>query len=231
VRRTRFPERRSPAGRFPAWALLACTAAALLTHPARAESEGEKLLHRIAQGVSGLATFQAEFVQTQRWIGMDASPSYKGTLYLKRPNLFRMEFEEPRGHVQVSDGRTVWTYIPENHEVLTARMDSVNASKGGDLLRWILETGRADPDVAEELLDGKPAMVVALLPPAGADLSRVRLWVRPDSADLLQYEFTDTSGNLTTYRLTRVRKNPPLADALFHFVPPAGVPVVELGRP
>lgn len=234
-------------------------------------AQATSLLRQVAQSVSALDTFEADFVQTQHWVGMPDSPPWKGVLYLKRPNLFRLEYSDPPGHLQVSDGHTVWTYVPENKEVLSTQLGEVGgkggeaangseaagkegdaagkggdaagqrsdaagngreaAGKGGDLLRWILENGRAEGDVVNDAVAGKPAREIALRPPEGAGLSEVRIWTAVSSPELLQYEITDASGNQSVYRLTRVRKNPKLSDGLFHFKPPPGVPVVELGSP
>ncbi len=204
----------------------------LLWLPAAArsqESPGERALHAISARFADLATFEADFTQTQSWVGSDPVES-RGTLYIKRPNLFRLQYTEPPGHLQVSDGKIVWTYVPENGEVLTTKLDA-RRGQGGDLLHWVLETGKAEPELGREDLDGKPATVVTLVPDPGLGLSRVRLWTRPDSPEILQYELTDASGNVTLYRLNHVRRNPALPDTLFRFVPPKGVPVVELGTP
>jgi outer membrane lipoprotein carrier protein len=199
-------------------------------HAAAPATPGAAALRDVAAMLLGLETYRAEFEQTQEWVGMEAPPAARGTLYLCRPNRFRIEYEEPEGHLQVSDGTRVWTWVPENGEVLLARL-SDGPGGSGDPLRWVLESGRAEPEVVMETVDGGPARVIALVPAAGSGLRRVRLWTRPGSPDLIRYEYEDEGGNRTLYRLTHTRKNPPLEAGLFHFTPPPGVPVVELGAP
>lgn len=191
---------------------------------------GQVLLDAFARKFGALETFEAAFTQSQEWVGADASPEWRGTLYLKRPNLFRVEYDEPKGHLQVSDGKTVWTYVPENGEVLSAKLDST-AGAGGDVLRWILETGTAEPEVTETEVKGKSVLELSLLPQAGLGLSRVRIWISPKTLELVRYEITDSSGNRNLYTLGETRKNPKLSNELFRFVPPDGVPVVQLGAP
>lgn len=197
--------------------------------PAR-PSEGARLLQQLAADFGSLETFEAEFLQTQRWIGMEETPAWRGTLYLKRPNRFRLEYSDPKGHLQVCDGHTVWTYVPENGEVLKYELTG-EALKGGDLLRWVLENGRAEDAVVSERLDKQTARLLVVVPPEGLGLTRVRFWIREESLAILQYEVTDSSGNRTLYRLLKVRRDPPLKDDLFRFTPPPGVPVVEMGHP
>lgn len=191
---------------------------------------GAAVLREIAGLLLGLDTFEAEFEQTQEWVGLDAPAAARGTLYLRRPNLFRIEYSQPRGHLQVSDGSRVWTWVPENGEVLLARL-SGGPGAGSDPLRWVLENGVADSSVVTETVDGGPSRSIVLVPAEGAGLKRVRLWTRPGSPDLIRYEYEDDGGNRTLYRLIHARKNPRLEVGLFRFTPPSGVPVVELGAP
>jgi outer membrane lipoprotein carrier protein len=198
--------------------------------PAAPLSPGATALREIAGLLLGLDSYQAEFAQTQEWVGMDAPAAARGTLYLRQPNLFRIEYTEPKGHLQVSDGSRVWTWVPENGEVLLARL-SEGPGGSSDPLRWVLENGRAEPGVVADTVDGGPARRVVLVPAEGSGLKQVRLWTRPGSPDLIRYEYEDDGGNRTLYRLTRTRKNPRLDVGLFRFTPPPGVPVVELGAP
>lgn len=193
-------------------------------------SPGSQALEEIADAFLRLRTFEAEFEQTQEWVGQDETPTYRGTLYLMRPNLFRIEYREPKGHLQVSDGETVWTYVPENGEVLATRLSGA-AGEGGDLLRWVLEEGIPEPATDEDRLDGREMRVVSLRLPEGVGVARVRIWTPPGSSKIMQYEVTDTAGNRSTYRLLKVRENPVLDRSRFVFQPPPGVPVVELGAP
>jgi outer membrane lipoprotein carrier protein len=198
--------------------------------PAVAPTPGAAALREIAGLLLGLDSYQAEFEQTQEWVGMEAPAKARGTLYLQRPNLFRIAYSEPKGHLQVSDGSSVWTWVPENGEVLLASLGASPVGSG-DPLRWILENGRAEPEVAADTVDGLPARRVALIPAEGSGLKRVQLWTRPGLPDLIRYEYEDDGGNRTLYRLTHTLKNPTLDAGLFRFTPPPGVPVVELGAP
>jgi outer membrane lipoprotein carrier protein len=197
---------------------------------AEVPSAGAAALRMLAAAFEKLETFQAEFAQSQEWVGMEPGPEARGTLSLKRPNLFRLEYREPAGHVQVCDGEAVWTYVPENGEVLKTVLGGAKG-QGGDFLRWVLEEGTADPAVGEEEIGGSPARVLVVSPPEGLGLKMVRFWIRPGGTTIVQYEVTDSSENRTLYRLLKSRENPKLKAATFRFTPPAGVPVVEVGGP
>ncbi|MEZ4651811.1 MAG: outer membrane lipoprotein carrier protein LolA [Candidatus Eisenbacteria bacterium] len=205
---------------------------ALGVAPARAEEGGSApspaaiALGRAAAPFLALHTFQAEFVQTQEWVGMDDPSFFKGMLYLERPNRFRLQYEEPKGHLQVCDGETVYTYVPENEQVLAARLPRDGRA---DLLGRILEESVPDPETQEAELDGVPVRILTLDPPDGLELESVRLWTRSDSGAILQYELNELSGNRSTFRFMKTWSDPKLDPDLFRFEAPKGVPVVEVG--
>lgn len=193
-------------------------------------SDGERLLDRLAELYLGMETLRIEFIQKQSWVGMEDTPPWRGRLLLRRPDRFRIEYEEPEGHVQVGDGERVWTYVPENAEVLVTRIAG-GGSAGGDLLRWILETGRPDPAITHDVVGGRQALVLSLRPEEGLGIELVRMWVEPDGPGILQYEMLDSSGNSNLYTVVSMRPNEEIDPSLFRFQPPKGIPVVELGSP
>ncbi len=195
-----------------------------------AASEGRKLLDRLAGVYLELETLRIDFMQTQDWVGMEDIPPWRGSLFLMRPDRFRIEYEEPAGHLQVGDGERVWTYVPENAEVLVTRV-SDSGGTGGDLLRWILETGKPDPEAPGTTVRSRPALILTLRPAEGLGIEMVRIWVEPDGPGILQYEMLDSSGNRNLYRVVSLKPNEPIDPSLFRFQAPKGVPVVELGSP
>jgi len=223
--------------------VLAVLAAAALSHPAFGPGPGRAgsasaqeyptasaWFSEVARSVLSLETYQASFRQTPRWVAVDTeSEAWLGTIYLKRPAFFRIEYTKPEGHLQVCDGTTVFTYVPESGEVLASRL--AEDAGGADLLRWILEKGEAIGMLEEEAFEGRRAWKIRISPPPGTGLASMLLWTVPEKPEILQYEMTDSSGNRNVYRLTEVRRNPPLSADLFRFTPPPGVPVIELGTP
>ncbi|MCB9462557.1 MAG: outer membrane lipoprotein carrier protein LolA [Candidatus Eisenbacteria bacterium] len=189
-------------------------------------SPAQAALQRAAEPFLRLHTFKAEFVQTQEWVGMDDPSFFRGVLYLERPNKFRKEYSEPAGTLQLCDGETVYTYVPENEQVLAVTLPRDGRA---DILGRILEESVAHPEVAEADLDGIAVRILTLDPPDGLELESVRLWTRSDSGAILQYELNELSGNRDTYRLIETWSDPKLDPNLFQFEPPKGVPVVEVG--
>lgn len=193
------------------------------------ESPGEALLHRVSERFLAMTSFEAEFEQSQIWVGMESPQVSSGKLYLARPNRFRLEYSQPKGHLQVSDGERVWTYVPANGEVLLARLG--DEAKGGDMLSRLLAESTPDPLVEIGSVGDTPARILTLRPDPSLGVVRLRVWTPIDSDAILQYEIEDGSGNVSAYRILKSRSNPRLDARLFDFEPPEGIPVVEVGAP
>ncbi len=217
---------RSLAG-FVSWSLL--LALGLIGRPVSGESAGGALLQRVSERFLALTTFEADFEQSQIWVGMESPQVSTGKLYLARPNRFRLEYSQPKGHVQVSDGERVWTYVPANGEVLLARLG--DEAKGGDMLSRLLAESTPDPLVETGSLGDTAARILTLRPDPSLGVIRLRVWTPIDADAILQYEIEDGSGNVSSYRLLKSRSNPRLDARLFEFEPPEGIPVVEVGAP
>ena len=63
----------------------------------------------------------------------DETGSMNGTLYYKRPNLIRIDFEEPEDQVLVSNGELFMLYVPEFNVVLQQELRGAPAPAPGAL--------------------------------------------------------------------------------------------------
>ncbi len=193
---------------------------------ASADTPGARLLAEVSIPFFSVSRFRAEFVQTQEWVGMDDPAFYRGTLFLDRPNKFRIEYAEPAGHLQVCDGKRVYTYVPENEQVLVTYLPEDGRA---DILGRILEESRPQPEILNDELEGSPVRVLVLEPPLELELAEVRIWTRANSDAILQYELVELSGNRSTYRFLETWDDPEMDPSLFEFTAPPGVPLVEVG--
>lgn len=88
-----------------------------------------------------------DYIATMTWT--DESGSMFGTLYYKRPNLIRIDFESPEEQVLVSNGELFMIYVPAFNVVLQQELrDIPGESPGGLATPEGLEIMRRNFDIA-----------------------------------------------------------------------------------
>jgi len=174
-----------------------------------------------------------------------------GTVYFSRPGRMRWEYEAPESHVFVSDGKTIWSYVPSDH---TATRVPVKESSDWRTPLALL-TGKADlaklcsriellpppgssPDNAvlrclpkgEKVSStpGKsPAAQNAAELPSPDDFIEVRIEVHSQTGQLANVEIRQAGSIILEYRFGGWQENIQLPDSLFRFKTPVGVAIVD----
>jgi len=189
---------------------------------------GEEVIKKVRKRYEKLKRFSADFERTFEWKLAEETHRFKGKLYLKKPNRFRLETET---QTVVSDGKQVWTYVYANEQVvLTSYSDMRGMPKWEDLLFEYGEQYRAEY-VALEKVGDKQCHSVKLIPKEkdkDADVAEMKVWVDSDRWVVLKTAYVDLNGDVTTYRLSEVAVDPKMDDALFTFQVPEGVDVVDM---
>lgn len=172
-----------------------------------------------------------------------------GKVYFSRPGRMRWEYEAPEQKLFISDGKTVWFYVPSDHTVTRAPIK--------ESMDWrtplALLTGKAKLSQLCEDLDlsaqppGRAGDVVLSCRPKGEkakakdspdyeessiapldqQFDEVLLEVDPETGELADVRVLQPGGIEIEYRFGNWQENLPLAEPLFHFQAPAGVAIVE----
>jgi outer membrane lipoprotein carrier protein len=173
-----------------------------------------------------------------------------GKVYFSRPGRMRWEYEAPEQKLFVSDGKTVWFYVPSDHTVTRAPMKQSTDWR----TPLALLTGKAKLSQLCEKLDlsanppGKQGNIVlscrprgekakskaasgdsleASIAPIDEQFDEVLLELDPDSGELADVRVLQPGGIELEYRFGNWQENLPLSESLFHFEAPAGVAIVE----
>jgi outer membrane lipoprotein carrier protein len=203
---------------------------------------------------SAIADFQADFFQESRVASLDRIQKGRGRVAVKFsrsrsekavPPLFRWEYDEPTRQEIISNGKTMWVYVPENHQVIQSDIDTSSQPRGDDPLAFLtglgnlsrdFQIGWADPDRDGEgnpVLELRPRQPSAILQKllvvvsrdAVAELTRRG---KPGSKfPILATTVYDPSENSTRIEFSGVRVNRKMPDSFFNFTPPKGVEVVR----
>ena len=213
------------------WIGLVCMALLSIWTDASYPMTGEEVVKKVRKRYEKLKRFSAEFEQTFEWKLAEEMHRFKGKLYLKKPNRFRLETET---QTVVSDGKQVWTYVYANKQViLTSYSDMKGMPKWEDLLFEYREQYRTQY-IALKKLGDKEYHLVELVPKEedkDADVVEMKVWVDPKRWVVLKAAYVDLNGDVTTYRLSKVAVDPKMDDALFAFQVPEGVDVVDMREP
>jgi len=189
----------------------------------------------IAAGVDGhynhLRTLQAEFTEVYHGDGMERTES--GTLWLKKPGKMRWEYRSPREKLFLGDGKDAWFYLPGDHQVRKTSMrklDDLRSPLAFLLGKTRLEKELQGLSLAPDVTPLTPGNVVLRGVPTvmGDRMSQLVLEITPEH-QIARISMQGADGSVTEYRFTDQKENMEIDDQRFHFVPPAGVEVMDGG--
>ncbi len=175
---------------------------------------------------SGLQSLQGKFVQ-QSLSGSD-QPRLQGEFQLRRPDHFRWQYQTPYAQTIITDGHRLWLYDADLDQVSIKPMSSAMVSSGPAAL---LTTSKP----LAELFS------IAALPPlpSGEDWYELlprnqgenqefeKIRIALYAHQLVAMVIFDMLGNATEIRFSKLKKNLPIADVVFKFVPPAGSDIID----
>ena len=204
---------------------LALLAACALGGAAAAQPAGtaEDGFARLDAFLSGVQSLTAEFKQELWTADHQLLQTETGTLALHRPNRFRWTYREPTELTVVADGEKLWIYDVELAQVTVAPLDSTVGSSPAMLLSGDRAVREGFDVVQTYSLDGLDWVKLAPKT-AGTDFTSVLIGFKGTAPERL--ELVDGLNQVTRIELGTLAVNPPVDDATFEFVPPAGVDVI-----
>ncbi len=203
---------------------------------------------------SGIYDFQADFFQESHIASIDRVQRGRGEVsfkFLRRTTgevplaMFRWEYRDPSPQEIVSDGETMWVYLPENRQVIQSDLREVNQQQGDNPVTFLTGLGNlsrdfqirwASPNRDREgnyLLELQPRGVSQLIHRLQivVDRDAVREYVENNTTGdlfpILATTVEDPNGNRTTIEFHDLRVNRNISDRFFNFIRPAGVEVVR----
>ena len=205
-------------------------------------------------GSARIKSFQAEFFQLSHLASLDRSQEGEGSVTVrfldeKVPGAnrvqFRWEYRKPTEQEIVSDGTTLWVYIPENNQVIRSAISS-NSERPDDPMTFLNSLGHLERDFfitwgepqqdekGNFLLNLKPRrespMLQGMLVQVAAEaVAEVRNHKPVTTFPIVSTTVLDPGGNSTFIAFREVRINPTISSTIFQFKVPEGVSVVKPG--
>jgi outer membrane lipoprotein carrier protein len=175
---------------------------------------------------------EADFEQTTRSVALGRSGAVaksRGSVVFAKPGRMRWTYVEPEPSLVVSDGKELWIYDPASREA--QRLVVTEAYLSGAALSFLLGEGEILRDFVVEAREcEETAALLDLVPREPATYERLEARIDLRSGELLETTVIDLLGNATTVALRDLRVNRDPDASLFHFEPPPGVRVLELGE-
>jgi len=151
-----------------------------------------------------------------------------GHIYFKPPHFLRLEQETPKHETIITNGETLWWYIP--HKKTAYKYPSEQFGKElsllSDIFRGFAElekrfkVGIVDQnDEGEHLIQLEPD-------PPWQEIDRIRITVRP-TYDIRALDIYNQLGSITRFLLKDLNEKDFLEESFFRFVPPEGVRLIE----
>jgi outer membrane lipoprotein carrier protein len=190
-------------------------------------------IHQLARAVDDhynhLRSLESDFTEVYRGAGVEREES--GTLWLKKPRKMRWEYRSPKVKLFLSDGQSVWFYLPAERQLRKTdlrRLDDIRSPIAFLLGKTRLENELQGLSQAVDQTPVNPGdTVLRGVPKAMADeLSEVQLEITP-AHQISRIVLVEPDGGTTEFRFSAWKENVDLADSQFRFNPPPGVEVVE----
>ena len=198
--------------------------------------------------------FQAEFRQASHIASIDRTQQGEGSVRFKflrdrtaeeGSAMFRWEYREPTVQEIVSNGKTLWFYLPENRQAIESDISRLHGQQGQNPVTFLSGLGNLSRDFtvawAEPPHDEEGNPILLLRPrQASQYIDRLEVVVAKRAVSefrkngrigtvfpILSTEVVDPGGNRTAIFFHQVKLNQHPATEIFQFQPPEGVEVVS----
>ena len=232
--RARFAQERQRSERVPTdmKKLLVALIALGAAGSANAQSP-EAVMERAVKAYAALNSVRAEFRQSITNPITGTSATSRGVLLRKDPDLLSINFTDPKGDRIVSDGQSLWIYLPSTApgQVIKTSAKANNALAMVDPGGAFLSSPAARftmSGAGTATISGRKMNVVNLVPKKENGIfTRAKLWVDAASSLIRQFEVTDANGLKRVVTITAIQPNASVAASEFRFTPSKSMRVLD----
>jgi outer membrane lipoprotein carrier protein len=212
------------------FAVLSVCAVASVTAAAQTKPTPEAVARSLQQRYQGIKDFSADFVHSYRGGVLKTQTQEHGKVSVKKPSRMRWTYTSPEKKEFVSDGVKIYSYIPQDKQVIVSNVPADNQATTpalflagkGDIVRDFSAT-YVEPTI--------PGTIALKLTPRRNEPEYEYLVVAVDPASLQIRALTtrDPQGGESTLVFTNLKENQGISDKTFAFSIPRGVDVITDG--
>lgn len=146
-----------------------------------------------------------------------------GVIYFQKPNLFRLEMENPE-QVYIGDSSTLWIYIPAENRAIKQSMTELPFQVNPDLFLRDYD----ERFTAELIEETEETYMIRLIPKDSTDVyDRINVDIAKDQYTIVSIAVFDDIGSENKYSFHKVEIDAKIPKKLLEFKPPSGVRVDE----
>jgi outer membrane lipoprotein carrier protein len=196
-----------------------------------ADSTAPELAAALQRKYDGIKDFSADFSHDYEGGVLRKKITERGHLLVKKPGKMRWDYSTPETKQFVSDGVKMYSYIPQDKQVIVAAVAPDEEAPTPTL--FLAGKGNVTRDFTPSLIDapaGMPAgsRALKLIPKAKQrDYDWLVLVLDPGSLAIRGLVTVDAQGGTSSFSFTNLKENVGLADKEFAFKIPRGVDVVS----
>jgi outer membrane lipoprotein carrier protein len=212
-------------------ALAVCAALGNRVSTVAADPTAPELAAAVQRKYDSIKDFSADFLHMYEGGVLRKTITERGRLLVKKPGKMRWDYSAPETKQFVSDGVKMYSYIPEDKQVIVAAVPTDDEAPTPTL--FLAGKGNVQRDFTPSLVDppaGMPAgsRALKLIPKARQrDYDWLVLVLDPASLAIRGLLTVDAQGGKSSFSFTNLKENIGLADKEFAFKIPRGVDVVS----
>ena len=222
--------------------------AGTLSAPVWAATGLKDVVSSLEQGYVLLDDVQADFSQRTAIASIKKEQRGHGTLYIKKPSrstaMFRFNYAKPLQQI-VSNGKSVWFYLPENRQVMVSDAANLFDAQNGITLNYLTGMDRLSKDFTASFAgngrDKKGNFVIDLIPKKqNRVIAKLQITVAAQAVEqfmqdgkakdpfpIISSVVYDPLGNRTAMDFSRIKVNRGISSSLFNFKVPHGIEVIK----
>jgi len=178
------------------------------------DQKANTILQNIANNMKSFSNMKIEFTYVLENKAEKINQSKNGIIIIKGDR-YSLNIS---GQRIISDGKTVWTYIPDAEEVQinNVKPDDENAINPTKLLSNYNQNYRAKL-IKEFNSNGIITQVIDLIPLKGKPYYKVRINIDKNKLQILSTEIYNKNGSTYSYKVTKFTSNIKVSDSEFVF--------------
>ena len=191
----------------------------------------DALAKSLQQRYQGIRDFAADFTHTYRGGVLRKQITERGTMAIKKPGMMRWVYTSPEKKTFVSDGQKIYSYIPEDRQVVVSTVPPDSDAPTPAL--FLAGKGNITRDFTASYADvGTPGTYSLKLVPRRPEAEYESLVLVLDPATLQIRGLTtfDRQAGESTFTFSNLKENQGLSDKEFAFRIPRGVDIVTDDR-